>query len=177
MNIEYYIVEHTEAATYGDIFVVLEVIFTIMAVVVIFFLLFMILYGIISLLTKSLKIKCEDNTMMMIALILSLTITSFMTYSSVKNTSEKSYLIIWYENPAQKIKIQKSALIDDMCLKIKTGQLKAINPMLVPFNLNRKTIKITKTDEELIHKAEKQYHDKVEEERKEKYADRLEIID
>ena len=177
MNIEYYIVEHTEAATYGDIFVVLEVIFTIMSVVVIFFLLFMILYGIISLLTKSLKIKCEDNTIMMTALILSLTITGFITYSSIKNTSKTAYLIIWYENPKEKVEIQKSLLINDMCLKIENGQLSAQNSLAVPLNLYRKTIPITKDEEKQILEAEKQYHDKIEEERKEKYADRLEIID
>ena len=177
MNIEYYIVEHTEAATYGDIFVVLEVIFTIMSVVVIFFLLFMILYGIISLPTKPLKIKCEDNTIMMTALILSLTIIGFITYSSIKNTSKPTYLIIWYENPKEKVEIQKSLLINDMCLKIETGQLSAQNPLAVPLNLYRKAIPITKDEEKQILEAEKQYHDKIEEERKEKYADRLEIID
>lgn len=105
MNISYYTIEHTEAATCGDIFVILEVIFTIMSVVVI------------------------------------------------------------------------SALIDDMCLKIKTGQLHGRNPMLIPLNLYRKAIKITKDEEEKIHKAEKYYRDKIEEERREKYADKLEIID
>ena len=177
MNIECYIVEHTEAATCGDIFVVLEVIFTIMSVVVIFFLLFMLLDGIMYLLTKSLKIKCEDNTIMMTALILSLTITGFMTYSSVKNTSKPTYLIIWYENPKEKVEIQKSLLINDMCLKIETGQLSAQNPLTVPLNLYRKAIPITKDEEKQILEAEKYYRDKVEEERKEKYADRLEIID
>lgn len=66
---------------------------------------------------------------------------------------------------------------NDMCLEIKTGQLRTCNPLLVPLNLYHKTIKIIKTDEELIHKAEIKFHEKVEEERKEKYADKLEIID
>ena len=146
MNISYYTIEHTEAATCGDIFVILEVIFTIISVVVIFFLLFMILYGIISLLTKPLKIKCEDNTIMMTALILSLTIIGFITYSSIKNTSKPTYLIIWYENPKEKVEIQKSLLINDMCLKIENGQLSAQNPLAVPLNLYRKAIPITKDE-------------------------------
>ena len=120
MNISYYTIEHTEAATCGDIFVILEVIFTIMSVVVIFFLLFMILYGIISLLTKPLKIKCEDNTIMMTALILSLTITGFMTYSSIKDTSKPTYLVIWYENPKEKSILKRKPsfiVIEDLNVK------------------------------------------------------------
>lgn len=177
MDIKYYTIEHTEAAFYGDIFILLEVIFTILSVVVMFFLLFIILCGIIFLLTKPLKIKYEDNTIMMTALILSLAITGFMTYSSIKNTSKPTYLIIWYENPKEKVEIQKSLLINDMCLKIETGQLSAQNPLAVPLNLYRKAIPITKDEEKQILEAEKQYHNKIEEERKEKYADRLKIID
>ena len=115
--------------------------------------------------------------MLIIALILSFTITGFTIYSSIKNIGKDPYLVIYYENPTQKTKIQKSVLITDMRSKIENGQLTSRNPMTMPLTLRRKAIKITKAEEEKIHKAEKYYRDKVEEERKEKYADRLEIID
>lgn len=118
-----------------------------------------------------------SDTMLIIALILSFTITGFTIYSSIKNIGKDPYLVIYYENPTQKTKIQKSVLITDMRSKIENGQLTSRNPMTMPLTLRRKAIKITKAEEEKIHKAEKYYRDKVEEERKEKYADRLEIID
>ena len=169
MNIEYY--------NHGDITVLLDAVFTILGIIVIFFLLSVIFITVICLLTGLLKIKCEDDAIAMLALILSLTITGFIAYSSIKNVNKDPHLVIYYENPTQKVEIQKSDLIDDMCLKIKTGQLRTCNTLSVPLNLYHKTIKITKDEEEKIHKAEKYYRDKVEEERKEKYADRLEIID
>lgn len=112
MNIEYY--------NHGNITVLLDAVFTILGIIVIFFLLFMLLDGIIYLLTKHLKTKYEDNTTI-IAFILSLTITGFIAYSSIKNVNKDPHLVIYYENPTQKVEIQKSDLIDDMCLKIKTG--------------------------------------------------------
>ena len=91
----------------------------------------MILYGIISLLTKFLKIKCEDNTIMMTALILSLTIIGFITYSSIKNTSKSTYLISgkdlkieMNEDSEFFIELDSESLtglykvIDDYCLKL-----------------------------------------------------------
>lgn len=177
MNIPCYTIEHGEAAIHGDIFFLLGWIFTILSPIIIFFLLLVIFITVISLLTGLLKIRCEDDTIAMLALILSLAITGFITYSSIKNKDKEPYLIIWYENPTQKVKIQKPTLIDDTCLKIENGQLSASNPLSVPFGLYRKAIKITKNEEEKIRKAEEQYRDKIEEERKEKYADKLEIID
>lgn len=164
-------------AIHGDIAVLLEAVSMVLGIIITFFLLFILINGIIYLLTKFLKIECENNTMILIAFILSLAITNFMFDSSIKNIGKDPYLVIYYENPTQKTKIQKSVLITDMCSKIENEQLTSRNPMTMPLTLRRKAIKITKTDEELIHKAEKQYHDKVEEEYKEKYDDRLEIID
>lgn len=177
MNIQYYKIEHTEMAIHGDIAVLLEAVSMVLGIIITFFLLFILINGIIYLLTKFLKIKCENNTMMLIALILNLAITNFMFDSSIKNVNKHPYLVIWYENPTQKIEIQKSALIDNLCFKIENGQLNASNPLSMRLNLYRKAIKITKDEEEKIHKAEKYYRDKVKEERKEKYTDRLEIID
>ena len=177
MDIKYYTIEHTEAAFYGDIFVLLEAIFTTLSVVVMFFLLFIILCGIIFLLTKPLKIKYEDNTIMMTALILSLAITGFMTYSSIKNTNKSPYLVIWYENPKKKVEIQKSVLINDICQKIKNDGLSNSNPLSMPFGLYRKAIQITKDEERQILEAEKQYEkeyrNKIEEER----SDKLVIVE
>lgn len=176
MNIQYYKIEHTEMAIHGDIAVLLEAVSMVLGIIITFFLLFILINGIIYLLTKFLKIECENNTMMLIAFILSLAITNFMFNSSIKNISKDPYLVIYYENPTQKTKIQKSVLITDMCSKIENGQLTSHNPMTMPLTLRRKTIKITKTDEELIHKAEIKFHEKVKKEQEEKYTDRLEII-
>ena len=164
-------------AIHGDIAVLLEAVSMVLGIIITFFLLFILINRIIYLLTKFLKIECENNTMMLITFILSLAITNFMFDSSIKNVNKHPYLVIWYENPTQKTKIQKSVLITDMCSKIENGQLTNRNPMTMPLTLRRKAIKITKTDEELIHKAEIKFHDKIKKEQEEKYADRLEIID
>lgn len=124
MNIEYY--------NHGDITILLDAVFTILGIIVIFFLLFMLLDEIMYLLTKY-----EDNTTI-IAFILSLTITGFIAYSSIKNVNKNLHIVIYYENPTQKVEIQKSDIIDDMCLKIKTGQLRTCNPLSVPLNLYHK---------------------------------------
>lgn len=164
-------------AIHGDTAVLLEAVSMVLGIIITFFLLFILINGIIYLLTKFLKIECENNTMMLIAFILSLAITNFMFDSSIKNVNKHPYLVIWYENPTQKIEIQKSALIDNLCFKIENEQLSAQNPLAVPLNLYRKAIPITKDEEKQILEVEKYYHDKIEEERKEKYANRLEIID
>ena len=177
MNISYYTIEHTKIAVYGGGYVISEIILMLLSTIVIFFFTFALFILALRSLVKLKKIKYISDNMLIIALILSFTITGFTIYSSIKNTGKDPYLVIYYENPTQKTKIQKSVLITDMCFKIENRQLTSRNPMTIPLTLRRKTIKITKTDEELIHKAEKYYHDKTEEERKEKYADRLEIID
>ena len=177
MNISYYTIEHTKIAVYGDGYVLSEIILMLLSTIVIFFFTFALFILALQSLVKLKKIKYVSDTMLIIALILSFATTGFIIYTSIKDIHKDPYLVIYYENPTQKTKLQKSVLITDMCSKIENGQLTNRNPMTIPLTLKRKTIKITKTDEELIHKAEKQYHDKVEEERKEKYADRLEIID
>ena len=152
MNIQYYKIEHTKMTIHGDIAVLLEAVSIVLGIIITFFLLFILINGIIYLLTKFLKIECENNRMMLIAFILNLAITNFMFDSSIKNIGKDPYLVIYYENPTQKTKMQKSALITDMCSKIENGQLTSRNPMTMPLTLKRKAIKITKTDEELIHK-------------------------
>ena len=177
MNISYYTIEHTKIAVYGNGYVLSEIILMLLSTIVIFFFTFALFILALRSPVKLKKIKYISDAMLIITIILSFTTTGFIIYTSIKDIHKDPYLVIYYENPTQKTKIQKSVLIADMCSKIENGQLTSRNPMTIPLTLRRKTIKITKTDEELIHKAEKQYHDKVEEEHKEKYADRLEIID
>ena len=177
MNISYYTIEHTKIAIYGDGYVLSEIILMLLSTIVIFFFTFALFILALRSLVKLKKIKYISDTMLIIALILSFATTGFIIYTSIKDIHKNPYLVIYYENPTQKTKIQKSVLITDMCSEIENGQLTSRNPMTMPLTLRRKTIKITKTDEELIHKAEIKFHEKVKKEQEEKYADRLEIID
>ena len=83
---------------------------------------------------------------------------------------------IWV-NPKEKVEMQKSILINDICQKIKNNELSNSNPLSMPFGLYRKAIQITKDEERQILEAEKQYEKehrkKVEEER----SDKLVIVE
>lgn len=176
MDILFYNIEHSETAIYGDMPVLLAPFLIVLSSIIIALLMFILFIVVLHLLVKWQKIKYISDTMLGIAFILSIIMTGFIIYTSTstKNADENSYLIIWYENPMQKIEIQKSVLIDDMCLKIENGELgERISTLPLPPSIHRKSIQITKDEEKKIYKAEEYFQNKI----KEKYKDRLEIID
>lgn len=177
MDISYYAIEHSEMAAYGEGYVLFKIILLALSIFIIFFFTFTLFISALHLLVKLKKIKYVSDTILGVALVLSFIITSFTGYTIINDTHKTTYLVIYYENPEQEIKIQKSALISDMCSKIETGQLTSRNPMTLPPLMRRKAIKITKADETLIHEAETKFRDKVKKADEEKYKDRLEIID
>lgn len=176
MDILFYNIEHPETAIYEDMPILLAPFLIVLSSIIIALLMFILFIAVLHLLVKWQKIKYISDTMLGIAFILSIIMTGFIIYTSTstKNADENSYLIIWYENPMQKIEIQKSVLIDDMCLKIENEELGERTLTLpLPPSIHRKSIQITKDEEKKIYKAEEYFQNKI----KEKYKDRLEIID
>ena len=77
----------------------------------------------------------------------------------------------------KKVEIQKSVLINDICQKIKNDGLSNSNPLSMPFGLYRKAIQITKDEERQILEAEKQYEKEYQNKIEEERSDKLVIVE
>lgn len=99
MDISYYTIEHSEMATYGEGYVLSEIILLALLTFIIFFFTFTLFMSALRLLVKLKKIKYVSDAILGVALVLSFIITSFTGYTIINDTHKATYLVIYYKNP------------------------------------------------------------------------------
>lgn len=177
MDIIKYAIEHSEMAEYGELSIILGMFFIGLEILIAILITPIIFVGILRIVENIFKVKIITDTVIVITISLSTIMIGYGSKTAINKAYEPTYLVIWYENPKEKVEIQKSILINDICQKIKNGELLDHSPIPMPPNLYRKAIPITKDEEKQILEAEKQYEKERQKKIEEEHSDKLVIID
>ena len=177
MNIIKYAIEHSEMAMHGELNIVLGMFFIGLGIIIAILITHIIFIEILRIIENIFEVKIITNAVTAITISLSTIIIGYNSKTAINYAYEPTYLVIWYKNPEEKVEVQKSILINDICQKIKNGELPDHSPIPMPPNLYRKAIPITKDEEKQILEAEKQYEKEWQEKIEEEHSDKLVIID
>ena len=177
MDIIKYAIEHSEMAKHDEMFIVLEMIFIGLEIIIAILVTPMIFVGILCIIENIFKTKITTPAVIAITICLSAGMIVYGGKAMIDEIYKPTYLIVWYENPKEKVEIQKSILISNICQRINDGELLDSSPIPLPPKIYRKAIPITKDEERQIlearEKYKKEYQNKIEEE----HSDKLVIVE